>query len=138
MRLKRLRDLSDELGIPVSTIQKWVERDPELSVYKAGGPGGGSHWIKLDRLASRHGMSLVEAYMLGSSRWIKAVLLAEQAKIPRKTMANWCRNRPGFAKRLGRIYYIDLEAFGADPEAVKAFLQRMRLGGRGQVTSEEG
>lgn len=138
MRLMRLRELSESLGIPVATIQKWVERDPALSILKHGGPGGRSHWIKLDRLANKHGMTLIDAYMLGSTRWIKAVVLAEQAGISRKTMANWCRDRPGFAKRLGRIYYIDLEAFGADPEAVKQFIGKLRAGGSGQTATEEG
>lgn len=132
MKLIRMRDLCAQLGIPIRTFQKWAEEDPELTILIKGGRGGRSHWVKLDRLVGRQGISLTEAYLLGSSRWMKAVDLAARAGISRKTVANWCRHRPGFAKRIGRIYYVDLEQFGASPDDVESLFQRSRPGNSGQ------
>ncbi len=126
MKLMKMRELADKLGIPISTFQKWVERDSSLGVF-IHDRFGGSWWIKLDKLAGRHGITLVDAYMLGSSRWIKAVVLAELTGISRRTMSHWCRTRPGFAKRIGRIYYVDLQELGASFDDVEGLFDRLRV-----------
>jgi hypothetical protein len=133
MRLVRMRELAAKLGIPIRTFQSWVEADPSLSVLRKGpGKTGKVHWIKLDHFAGRHGIDLTDAYMLGSSKWLKAVTLAELSGISRRTIAHWCRDRPKFAKRIGRIYYIDLEQLGAGPEDIQEIIRRM-----GQESGQE-
>lgn len=129
-----LRELAAKLGIPRRTIQLWVERDPELSVLKKNESGNLSHWIVLDRFVGRHGITLIDAYTLGFSPWVKAVDVAKMAGISRKTVANWCRDRPGFAKRLGRIYYIDLSQFGATSDQVVEVIKRLKEGISGQTS----
>lgn len=140
MKLKRMRDLARELGIPRETFQRWIERDPDLAVWVPGGRGGGSWWVKLDKLAGREGITLEDAYMLGSTRWIKAVELAALSGIPRKTIANWCRDRPGFAKRIGRVWYVDLEDLGAsreDVETLRGKIRGLRRGISSQSDTQE-
>lgn len=117
-----MRELAKELGIPKETFQRWIEKDPSLAVYIPGGPGNGSWWIKLDKLEGRAGITLQDAYTLGSRPWMKATLLAKKSGISRRTIAHWCRTRPGFGKRLGRIWYVDLEEFGANPEQIAKLL----------------
>lgn len=119
-----MRELAKELGIPIATFQKWVEKDPTLGVY-VDDRSGGSWWIKLDKFATRHGMTLQDAYLLGSRRWVRAVDLAAVSGIPRRSLARRCRDRPGFGKRLGRVYYIDLEEFGASEEQLEKLQQRL-------------
>lgn len=122
MKLKRAVDLARELGIPRRTVTDWCIRDPTLGVYIKGGAGGGSWWIKVEKLIGRHGIGPVDAYMLGSSHWMKAVDLAKLAGWKRRRVAKWCRDRPSFAKRIGRIYYIDLEALGMDTDTAITLL----------------
>lgn len=125
MRLVRMRDLARQLGIPVRTIQRWVEKDPSLSVLKDdGSQGGPCHWIIIAKLVER-GLKVSDAYTIMEQRWVKAVDLAAVSGISRKTVANWCRGRPGFAKRLGRVWYVDLEQFGASPEEAAILLEKI-------------
>lgn len=123
MRLERMSELCRQLGIPRRTFQDWVKSDPELAVWREGGVGGGSYWIRIDRLAEKLGS--IEAYTLRGQRWIRASRLAKAFGISRFTMLNWCQGRPGFAKRIGRNYYVDLEQFGATAEQVDELLGRL-------------
>lgn len=113
-----MAELCKRLGIPRTTFNDWIKRDPKLAVKKPGRPRG-VWWVKLDRLAGRHGIDLIEALMLGESgRWIKAVDIAKTIGWSRKRIQLWCRNNPKFAKRLGKIYYIDLETWGVSQEDI--------------------
>jgi len=135
MRMMRMGELAAKLGIPRRTFQDWIDRDPDLGIF-IDDRYGGTWWIKLDKLAGRQGIDLTAAYMLGSSRWIKAVTLAELAGISRHTMRNWCRNRPGFAKRIGRIFYVDLEEFGASFDDVENLYLATRANSRRREVNE--
>lgn len=119
-----MSELCRELGIPRRTFQRWVEKDPSIAVWSLEGRGGGGWWIKLDKLEKRLG-SLLEAYLLGTKRWVKATTLADESGIPRRTLVRWCRDRPGFGKRIGHMYYVDLQEFGASPEQIEALLGRL-------------
>ncbi len=128
MKIKRAIDLARELGIPARTVTNWCKRDPELAFKK-----NYVWWIRLDRIAGRPGITLVDAYMLGSSQWIQATRLARLAGISRKTMNNWCRSRPRFAKRIGTDWYVDLDQWGADPDRIEQL-----LGNPSQTDNQEG
>lgn len=128
--------LCKRLGIPARTFRKWVEEDPELAVLRSSG-GRPTFWIKLSRLADRYGLSQVEAYTLPGARWIRAAVLAKNLGISRFTMQNWCRNRPGFARRLGRNFYVDLDALGVSPEEAEECLRKLGIGNSGQTTLRE-
>lgn len=136
MKLVRMAELCSRLGIPRRTFNLWVQKDPDLAVFIANNTkvgGGGAWWIKIETLAERSGLSLVQAYRLATSRWVKAVDLAKFSKISRRTVASWCRNRPGFACRLGRVWYVDLEQLGANEEQI----QELQLRISGKVSPEE-
>lgn len=120
MKLVRASELARNLGIPDRTMRQWCLTDPKLAIFISGGIGGGSWWVKLERLAERSNISILDAYTLSTQRWKKATELAKLSGISRKTIANWCRNRPGFAKRIGRVYYVDLEQMGANRDEIDA------------------
>ena len=122
MKLIKMRVLAARLGIPVRTFQDWIKLDPSLGVFIKDRHNG-SWWIKVEKLAGRHGIGLIDSYMLGEHRWIKAVDAAKIMGVSRHTMRNWCNTRPGFAKRIGRVFYIDLHDLGADPESVEKFFE---------------
>lgn len=82
----------------------------------------GIYYIRLEELAKRPGFDLVTALLSPHGKWIKAIELARRSGIPRRTMASWCRNRPNFAKRIGRIWYVDLELLGATEEQLDSIL----------------
>ena len=125
MRLIRIRDFCKQLGIPRRTVNSWVQRDRSLAkwvTYKGKSARGiytGEYWLRLDQLAKKPGFDEVTAFLLPGTRWIKAVDLARLARIPRITVAVWCRKRPGFAKRLGRIWYVDARNFDLTPEQLQ-------------------
>lgn len=117
MKVMKARELARQLGIPRRTMTKWCQDDPSLAFKD------GRVWmIRLDALAGRPGIDLVTAYTLPTARWIKATALAERAGISRKTVGNWCRDRPGFAKRIGADWYLDLDQLGADEEQIAKLL----------------
>lgn len=120
MKLMRMGDLCRQLNISRRTFNGWVEADPTLGIFIKG-----VWWIKLDQLAQRHGISLTETFMLGSSRWVKAVDLARIAGINRRTVAHWCLTRPNFGRRIGRIWYIDLAQWATTPEELEEILSRL-------------
>lgn len=109
-------------------MSSWCEKDPDLAFKK-----GREWWIRLDMLAGRPGITLIDAYMLGSSRWILATKIARMSGIPTKTVNNWCRSRPGFAKRIGTDWYIDLEQMGATQDEVLS----LGLGNPSQEPAED-
>lgn len=118
MKLVRAAHLAKTLGISRHTVKRWCQVDPHVAIKI-----GRYWWIRLERLAARPGMDIVLAMMLPHQRWVKAVLLSEWTGIPRKTIANWCRDRQGFARRLGRIWYVDVDNLssfaGSEDEAEK-------------------
>ncbi len=116
MKAIRAVDLSKILKIPRRTICSWCKADPALA-YK---DRDGVYHIRIAVLAKRPGFDLIAALTLESSRWIKAVDLATLAGAPRRTISYWCANRPRFARRIGKVWYIDLEAVGATEEQVEA------------------
>lgn len=115
MRLIKGTELARRLGLPRRTVVDWIHRDPSLAVMK-----DGVYWIKLEKLADKPGMDLVSALTLPDHRWIKAVDLALISGVSRRTVAYWCKTRPQFARRLGRLWYVDLELLGATEEQIDA------------------
>lgn len=87
-------------------MRRMCAKDPTLAIKR-----DGVYYIALEKIADRPGFDLVAALMLPTSKWVKAVDVARKAGISRKTVSNWCRTRQRFAKRLGRIWYIDMETF---------------------------
>ncbi len=131
MRHIKLSLLASTLGIPARTMRHWVSLDPALAIRKEG-----VYWIDLERLAARGGLSLVDAYLLGSKRWVQATLLADLGKIPRRTVAGWCKSRNRFAVRLGATWYVDLEGLGVDIDDIDALVGPVKTPGRvGHPTS---
>jgi hypothetical protein len=132
-----MSELCDRLGIPRRTFNQWVQNDPKLAVFvpnhEGRANGGGSYWVRLDRLAEKYGIDRVIAYTLPSANWVKAVDIAKTSGIPRRSIARWCRDRPGFAVRIGRCWYVDLERLGADSEQLSTLASRAnpptRVGG---------
>lgn len=119
-----MAELCDRLGIPRRTFNSWVEKDPHLAVYRENHSGrengGGSYWVKIDRLVDKYGLDPVVAHTLETSRWMKATTFAGISGVPRRTIAYWCRTRPNLGRRIGRHWYIDLEALGATDEQIEA------------------
>lgn len=114
MRTIKAIELAKTLGIARRTVAGWCAADPKLAFKR-----NGVYYIRVSELARRPGFDLVSALTLTNSRWIKAISLAAVARRPRRTIANWCANRPRFAKRVGRVWYVDLEALGATDEQVE-------------------
>lgn len=137
MKLVRMRELSRKLGIPRETFQRWIELDPSLAVWREGGIGGGSWWFKLDKLAEKAGLSLVDAYMLVEARWVKAVDLAAFTGTSRRTLAWWCKNRPRFGIRLGRNWYVDIDQMGWPEDQIDKVLEALRVGNPGSDGEEK-
>lgn len=121
MRLVRMGELCEQLGIPRRTFNDWVNRDPDLAIEKPSRHGK-VYWIKLDKLSERFGFDLVEVYGLMGTRWVRAADLAKVTGISRRTICNWCRGRPNFGKRIGRNYWVDLKQFGASDEQIEKLL----------------
>lgn len=122
MRLVRMSELCAQLGVPRRTFIDWIKRDPSIATWIPGGRGGGAYWVRLDKLAGRHGIGQIDAHLLPLSKWIRASELARLAGVSRWTVQAWCRKRPGFAKRIGRNYWVDLSNFGASDEQIAQVL----------------
>lgn len=72
-------------------------------------------------------MDLITAFMLHhEQRWVPATAFARISKISRKTIANWCKDQRKFAKRLGRIWYIDLDQLGLTEEQIETIILASR------------
>ncbi len=115
MRLIKATQLARMLGISTRSVAKWCKEDPNLAFLK-----GRQYYIKLDELARRPGFDLVAALTLENACWVRAVDYAAAAGRPRRNVAHLCKTKPRFAKRIGRIWYIDLveEGLSADQIAV--------------------
>jgi hypothetical protein len=107
MRLVRAADIARQLGIPLRTMRDICKRDPALAVIRHG-----AYYIRLDELAKRPGFDLVSAILLRTRRWVKAVDVARARGRSRRNVAFWCRTRQRYAFRLGKIWYVDLDALG--------------------------
>jgi hypothetical protein len=114
MRLVKARELARSLGIPIRTMSYMCKTDPEIAIKR-----DGVYYVKLDKLAERPGFDLITAMLLPTQRWVRAIDVAKFAHRSRKTMNNWCRSRPRFAMRIGRIWYINLEELGASEEQIE-------------------
>lgn len=112
MRVVKAADLARNLGISRRTVADWCKKRPDLAIKRAG-----SYWIRLDALANSQGLDLVQAFMLAHTKqhWIKAIDIAKNSNIPRRTIAHWCKTRPHLAKRIGRNWYIAIEDLDAHP-----------------------
>lgn len=115
MKLIKATVLAKSLGISRRTVADWCAKDPKLAVRK-----GRDYWIRVDVLATRDGMDIVQALLCTNQRWVKAIDLAAWAEVPRRTVAYWCQKRSWFGRRIGRTWYVDLEALGASPEQAEA------------------
>ena len=115
MRVVKATDFVRQHGISRYTIRDICRRDTKLAFKKK----DGHYYVRLSELAKRPGFDLVGAILASHSNWIKAIDLARHAGIPRRTVANWCLSRPNFAKRIGRVYYVDLEALGASEDQIQ-------------------
>lgn len=72
------------------------------------------------------GLPLHVVYNLHTRWLIKAVELARVSGISRKTVCNWCENNRGFGIRLGRVWYVDLEAAGWSWERARDLFRKLR------------
>lgn len=117
MRLIKAAELARQLGIAPRTMRKICKKDPALAVMNRG-----AYYIRLEALARLPGFDLVTAFLLPTQRWIKAVDLARSSGVPRRTIAQWCHDRPRFATRIGRVWYVDLEGLGANNEQIAGLL----------------
>lgn len=115
MKLVRASEFARDVGINRNTMKAWFKSKRHLFVKKSG-----HYYLKLDALAGCDGIDIVDAMTLPGQRWVRAVDLAHDAGIPRKTVANWCRARPNFAKRIGKVWYVDIASLGASPEEAEA------------------
>lgn len=132
-----MRELARKLGIPRETFQKWIEKDPSLAVLRDGGKGGPTWWFKLDKLAEKAGLDLVDAYMLVQARWVKAVDLALLTGTSRRTIAYWCKTRQRFGIRLGRNWYVDVDQLGWPDDQVEQIIEKAKqLGNQGSTETE--
>lgn len=61
--------------------------------------------------------------------YVKAADLARTLGLPRRTVSDWCRSRPGFAKKVGHDYYISIRAL-AKREGLDEVKVRTLLNGR--------
>lgn len=95
-------------------MRDWCAYDPDLAVRR-----GRDWYIRVSELARRPGMTYVQALLCTSQTWVKAVDLAAASGISRRTVSYWAKTRPGFGKRIGRIWYVDLEQLGATPDQVE-------------------
>ena len=112
-----MADLCEQLGIPRRTFNQWVQDRPEIAVVR-NGRGGPEYWIKVEKL----GLDLVDAHSLLGARWVRAAHLAKVSGISRWTIQNWCRERPGFGKRIGRSYWVDLDQLGVSEQEIERLL----------------
>lgn len=91
-------------------------RDPHLARKSAG------IWhVNVRTLAAHRGFDLVELLILlrsPTTSLVKATELARTSGLPRRTIAHWCLTRPGFAVRVGNVYYVALDRLGVTPEEV--------------------
>ncbi len=126
MRSIRAIELAKQLGLARQTIWDICENDSRLAFKR-----NGSYYIRISELAKKPGFDLVGAILSPHGKWIKAVELAKKYGVPRRTMSNWCLTRPNFAKRIGRIWYVDLELLGATESQVDE-LESFRPVRRGQ------
>jgi len=74
----------------------------------------GAWYVSIDELAKCDGIGgLTGALLLMNGpprKWQEAVPLVTGALgVSSRTVEEWCQNRQGFAKRLGDVWYIDLE-----------------------------
>lgn len=118
MQLIKATLLAEKLRISRRTVAGWCAADPKLAIRK-----GRSYYIKVEQLARRPGLDLVSVLTLGNSDWVRAVHLAKVSRISRKTICNWIQKKPRFAKRIGRIWYIDLAEWELGDEA-RALLRK--------------
>lgn len=118
MRAIKAIELSKSLGIPRRTIAGWCQAQPELAFKR-----NGIYYIRVSELAKKPGFDMISALMLGSAKWIRATDLALVSGRSRRTISYWCATRSRFAKRIGRSWFIDLEALGATEEQVETLKQ---------------
>lgn len=126
MRLIKATKLARLLGISRRTVAKWYQTDPALVVRK-----GRDYYVKLDQLALKPGFDLVAALTIESACWIKAVDFAAAANHPRKSVANWCKGRSRFAKRIGRIWYVDLAEMDLTEEQIATLKSKIPVSNSG-------
>ncbi len=127
MKSIRAVELGRALGISRHTLQDICQRDSKLAYKK-----DGVYYIRITELAKRPGFDLIKALLVGSARMIKATKLAEMSGIPRRTVIGWCLTRPNFARRIGHVWYVDLDGLDASEEQIDAMMKR----GLGRNTSK--
>lgn len=118
-RLMRIAELARLTGISRRTLLDVAHREPDLVTVR-----DNTLYFVIDKLASKPGMGIIATLTLADGqRWMKVVDLAKISGIPRRTLAMWAKERPNFACRIGKIWYVRLETLGASPEQQK-FLSR--------------
>lgn len=108
------------LGIAQRTVSDWCAADPILAFKDS----KGDYWVRIEEISKKPGFDLISALTLTTARWVKAVDLARVAGHSRRTMCYWCAHRPRFAKRIGRNWYVDLEAIGVPDDLIEEILRR--------------
>lgn len=113
MKYIKASKLAKALGISRYTVRTWCQQQPNLARKR-----GRDWYISIKELARRDGLDPVKVLTLTQEKWVKAVALAEKAEISRRTIAHWCKTRPDFALRIGRIWYIHPGELGATPDQI--------------------
>lgn len=118
----RATELAKILGISRHTVQDWCHRDASLAIKIKG-----VYHVRVEKLAERPGMDLVRAYLLVKTeqKWVSLAALSKLTGVSRRTLAAWAKNRPCFATRIGRNWYVSLETLTNDPEQLEILERRM-------------
>lgn len=112
MKVIKATELARTLGMSRYTMRDICRNDPKLAFKR-----GRDYWVRISELAKRPGMDIIEAILApNSGKWVKAVDLAKMAGLPRRTIAYWCKNRPHFARRIGRLWYLSTDVLGVTPD----------------------
>ncbi len=89
-------------------------REPELAHKE------GSIWkVNIRKLSEIQNIDLVELLLILQSpttSLVKATTLSRTSGLPRRTIAHWCKTRPGFAIQIGHVWFVDLAHWGVTPE----------------------
>jgi len=101
--------LAELLGIPTSTVRRWCKNDPELAEKR-----GGAYYVRLHALATRPGFDTQSAALIADAKWIRVKQLESAPDQTPATVRYLRETKQRFAKRIGWVWYTDVNEWGAD------------------------
>ncbi len=125
MKTIRATILAKQLGISRFTMACICRRDTKLAFKR-----NGIYYIRITELAKLPGFNLIDALLVPHGNWVKAIDLARLSGISRRTMTSWCKTRHNFAKRIARVWYVDLDQLDATESQIET-LKQCVLGNKG-------